>query len=313
MSVLRRGFLFFVTLATAAATPARGQAVPPAVAPANSASQSAPSIPDMSGTWVYLFCCGFQLPPSGPGPVTNRARRDGAADRNHYVGDYTNPVLKPQAAEVLKKRGEIELSGVPNPTPRNQCWPEGVPFVFSNFNMQVIQQPDRIIILYDHDHQVRYVRLNQPHPVQVTPSWYGDSVGHFDGDTLVIDTVGIKTDRPFAMVDWFGTPYTRALHVVERYRFIDDDAAKEAEERGAREIGPVQTGNGLLRDRDYKGRALQLQFTVEDEGVFTMPWSATITRRRSSDQWVEYVCAENTRGTYVVKDSAVPQADKPDF
>ena len=53
--------------------------------------------------------------------------------------------------------------------------------------------------------------MNQPHPAQVTPSWYGDFVGHYEGDTLVIDTVGTKTDRPFAMIDLYGTPYTERL------------------------------------------------------------------------------------------------------
>ena len=62
--------------------------------------------------------------------------------------------------------------------------------------------------------------MNQPHPAHVTPSWYGDSVGHYEGDTLVIDTVGIKVG-PFAMVDMYGTPHTEALHVVERYRLLD--------------------------------------------------------------------------------------------
>jgi hypothetical protein len=93
--------------------------------------------------------------------------------------------------------------------------------------MQMIQQPDKITILYLGDPQVRRVRMNEPHPAQVTPSRYGDSVGHYEGDTLVIDTVGLKTDRPFAMVDWYGTPYTQALHVVERYRLLDYEAAKE--------------------------------------------------------------------------------------
>ena len=51
-------------------------------------------------------------------------------------------------------------------------------------------------------------------------SWYGDSVGHYEGDTLVIDTVGIKIG-PFAMVDMYGTPYSEALHVVERYQLLD--------------------------------------------------------------------------------------------
>jgi len=61
----------------------------------------------------------------------------------------------------------------------------------------------------------------------VTPSWYGDSVGHYEGDTLVIDTVGVKIG-PFAMVDMYGTPHSPALHVVERYRLIDYAEAKEA-------------------------------------------------------------------------------------
>jgi hypothetical protein len=54
--------------------------------------------------------------------------------------------------------------------------------------------------------------MYQSHPAQVTPSWYGDSVGHYDGDTLVIDTLAVKIG-PFSLVDWFGTPYTEALHV----------------------------------------------------------------------------------------------------
>jgi hypothetical protein len=111
----------------------------------------------------------------------------------------------------------------------------------------------------------------------VTPSWYGDSVGHYEADTLVIDTVGVKSG-PFAMVDWYGTPYTQALHVVERYRLLDYEAAKEGLERDANEnFRPAVNDSGLTVDPNYKGKHLQLQFTVEDDGVFTMPWSATIT------------------------------------
>jgi hypothetical protein len=84
--------------------------------------------------------------------------------------------------------------------------------------MQMLQQPHQITFLYDYSYEIRHVRMNEPHPAHVTPSWYGDSVGRYEGDTLVIDTVGIRTDRPFAMLDFFGTPYTKALHVVERYR-----------------------------------------------------------------------------------------------
>jgi hypothetical protein len=137
-------------------------------------------------------------------------------------------------------------------------------------------------------------------------------VGHYDGDTLVIDTVGIKIG-PFSMVDWYGTPYTQALHVVERYRFIDYEAVKQAEERAARVVGRVSSGNGLAPDADHQDKGLQLEFTIEDAGAFTMPWSATITRRRSSSEWPELVCAENPHGYFPGKKAAIPTADKPDF
>ena len=153
--------------------------------------------------------------------------------------------------------------------------------------------------------------MNEPHPAQVTPSWYGNSVGHYEGDTLVIDTVGVKTGRPFAVVDWFGTQYTEALHVVERYRQLDYEAAKEGLERMAKENG---FSRGLLDAiPNYRGKHLQLHFTVDDEGVFKMPWSATITYRPALYEWGEYICAENIHEYYAGKDAAVPRAEKPDF
>jgi hypothetical protein len=75
---------------------------------------------------------------------------------------------------------------------------------------------------------VRRVWLNESHPQPLTPSLYGDSVGHYEGDTLVIDTVGVRTDRPYAMIDLFGTPYTKSLHIVERYR-LGKTQSKEQE------------------------------------------------------------------------------------
>jgi hypothetical protein len=190
--------------------------------------------------------------------------------------------------------------------------------------MQMLQQPGEITILYAEDHEVRRVRMNQNHPQHVRPSWYGDSVGPYEGDTLVIDTVGIKTDRPFAMVDMFGTPYTEKLHVVERYRLLDYEAAREALERNARENFDLQRARPgvatvtLQVDPNYRGKHLQLLFTVEDESVFTNPWSATITYRpgrnwNGSDEWPEAVCAENPHEYYAGKDSAVPTADKLEF
>ena len=112
------------------------------------------------------------------------------------------------------------------PTPANQCWPQPVPYILWTIGIQMLQEPDKITILYSNpDHEVRQVRMNRSHPAKVTPSWYGDSVGHYEGDTLVIDTVGIKNLRPSAMADVYGTPATtEALYVVERYRLVDDEA-----------------------------------------------------------------------------------------
>jgi hypothetical protein len=303
-----RMFLLLATMAAAAATPALGQT------PATQASGGThgASIPDFSGVWAHLTWPDFEPPAAGPGPVTNRARRNGVSDAYQLIGDYTNPILKPHAAGIVKALGEISLTGVPYPTPSNHCWPGGVPFVLYNIGMQMLQEPDKITILYSNDHEVRHVRLNQPHPADVTPSWYGDSVGHYEGDTLVIDTVGVKSG-PFAMLDMYGTPHSPRLHVVERYRLLDNETAKRVEERGQRLLSRFGRDPGLARNPDYKGEGLQLEFTVEDEAVFTRPWSAAISYRRPLGQWPEMVCAETTRDSFTGKAIGVPTANKPDF
>jgi hypothetical protein len=305
MNARWRDALLWMLLAAGLGTPALAQTI----TPASTATQGTQSVPDFSGIWWHPSLPGFEPPTSGPGPVTNRSRRNGASDYGQLVGDYTNPILKPQAAAVVKKFGDLSLAGVTYPNPANQCWPEPVPFIYKNFGLQILQQPDRITMLYEQDHEVRHVRLNQPHPGKVAPSWYGDSVGHYEGDTLVIDTLGTITKRPFPMIDLYGTPYTDKLHVVERYRLVSYEDAKEGLERDAKEnFRPPG-----IADRSYRGKYLQLVFTVEDEGVFTTPWTATITFGRGSDDWPETVCAENIHQYYFEKDSEVPTANKPDF
>jgi hypothetical protein len=305
---MQRHFVLFATLVVGA-SPVLGQQAVPTVHTAKIAAQGAAAIPDFSGIWRHGSLPWFEPPASGPGPVTNRSRRDGVSNYDQLVGDYTNPILQPWAAEVVKKYGEISLAGVTFPNPSNQCWPEPVPFIFKHGSMQMLQQPKQITILYNENHEIRHVRMNESHPAQVTPSFHGDSVGHYEGDTLVIDTVGGKTDRPFAMIDLFGTPYTKALHVVERYRLLDYEEAKDALERGDRENmhpqGPIS--------RNYTGKYLQVHLTIEDEGVFTTPWTATITYVLDSNPWPEIVCAENTHEYYYNKNSEVPSAAKPDF
>jgi hypothetical protein len=322
-----RDLLLLVSLAATEGTPAFGQ-VHPAVPGGD--TQGVASMPDFAGIWSHPSFPGFEPPASGPGPVVNKSRRPQVnfngqilpptnnvlvSNPAQLVGDFTNPILKPQAAEAVKKKGEMELGGTVGPTPTIQCWPEPVPYIFNGVALQMIQQPDKIIFLYPNDHQVRYARMNVAHLAQITPSWYGDSVGHYERDTLVIDTVRVKIG-PFAMVDFYGTPYTDALHVVERYRLLDYEAAKEGLDRDAREnLRPARGADaGPEPDYSYRGKHLQLHFTVEDEGVFTTPWSATITYRRGREAWREVVCAENTRELAIAgRDLAVPIARSPDF
>jgi hypothetical protein len=306
---LSQGLLLLITL-SAAVTPVLGQALAPAGESSGAAAHGATSIPDFSGIWAHPYLTGFEIPSSGPGPILNTQRqRNGVANFQMLVGDYNNPILQPWAAQVVKKHGEVSLAGKGYPTPSNQCWPGGVPYVFWDFLMQMWQQGNRITMLYRHGNEVRHVRMNQPHPAHVTPSWYGDSVGHYDGATLVIDTIGIKVG-PFAMVDMYGTPHTEALHVTERYRLIDYAAAQEAIARNDKENFRVRQ-DGF--DPDYRGKVLQLEFTVEDPGAFTTPWSSLITYRRSFNEWTDLICAENRHQYYDGVESAVPTAVKPDF
>ena len=325
---MRRNFLLFAAVATAAAMPAMAQTTS-AAGPTGSETHGAASIPDFTRIWTHPVFPWFEPPASGPGPITNLARwAEQRVDRlagsaaqpvgtvgisayDQLVGDYKSPILQPWAAAVVKKFGEMSRAGITYPNPSNQCWPYGMPFVYKEGIVQIMQQPDKITMLYTGggNRDVRRVRLNQPHPSPLTPSWYGDSVGHYEGDTLVVDTVGVKTDRPYAMLDLFGTPYTDKLHIVERYRLRDYDDVKDAIERNIKENWLF---NGDVFSQ-HRGKFLQLHVTIEDEGVFTTPWTATLTYVPGPDQIPEAVCAENLHEYYNNKNSDVPKAEKPDF
>jgi hypothetical protein len=277
------------------------------------ASESRTSIPDLSGLWARNSFA-YETPSAGLGPVENASRLpSGGRDRTMLVGDVTNPILTPHAAQIVQRFGEISKSGIGFPDPNNQCWPEGPPYIFRVLETQIVQDPNQILMLYSFDHQVRHIRLNQSHPVAATPFWYGDSIGHFEGETLVVDTVGIKLG-PFSMIDRFGTPYSEALHLVERIRLIDRTTANAAMERNERENGRIgPDGGGGRIDPNDTGKALQIAFTVEDPNIFTAPWSATVTYRRNIEPWQERVCAENMRNYGVAPDPKVPVASKPEF
>jgi hypothetical protein len=183
-----------------------------------------------------------------------------------------------------------------------------MPYIYKEFFVQLIQKPDEVLLFYDGNHEIRRVRLNESHPQPLTPSWNGDSVGHYEGDTLVVDTVGVRTDRPYAMIDLFGTPYSKSLHIVERYRLRDYDDVKDAIERSRKEnwwfAGDIWSG--------HRGKFLQIHVTIEDEGAFTVPWTATLTYVPRQIQFPEEVCAENLMWL-PGQQMNVPTADKPDF
>jgi hypothetical protein len=314
-------FLVLVTLATAAATPALAQTATTGAAPTGAAS-----IPNLTGSWNHPAFPWFEPPASGPGPITNLVRgpqrvggatgsqaspatKDGVSNYDQLVGDYKSPILQPWAAEVVKRFGDISLKGITYPNPSNQCWPEPMPFTYKQFLVMLIQKPDEVLLYYNGNGDIRHVRLNEPHRKPLTPSWYGDSVGHYEGDTLVVDTIGQKTDRKYAMIDLFGTPYTKSLHIVERYRLRDYDDVKDAIERNKKE-------NWLFNGdpfTNHRGKFLQLHVTIEDEGVFTTPWTATLTYIPGPADWPEVICAENRAQYYTNDETDVPRADKPDF
>jgi hypothetical protein len=314
MSLQRRYFLLVVI----AATLVFGQAVVPTVAPANGGTETAASIPDLSGIWGRWF--NLEPPSSGPGPIVSKLRRPDGSIVQSVVGDYTDPILRPEVAATVKKIGEMELGGTVLPNPHNQCWPEPTPFTLSiQLGMQLIQLKDRVVLLYLSDHQVRHVRLNVPHSAHPVPSWQGESVGHYEGDTLVIDTIGQKVG-PLSMVDRYGTPFSPALRVIERYRLIDGATARDLQLKhestyfGAGRSSPPANpyGRGEI-DPDPTKPGLQVEITVDDPATFTTPWSAFVTYRRAQGTWPEAVCAENTRGAGSSWVSTVPQALKPDF
>ena len=274
---------------------------------------AADAVPDFAGMWGRN-AFNFEPIPGGPQPVVNIKRLpSGINDPNALVGDHKNPILKPEAAEIVRKRGEISLSGDAFPDPSNHCAPYAPPFTFSmQLGLQLLQTKDHITLLYNQDDQVRRVRLNGRHPAKVVPSAMGDSIGHYEGDTLIVDTVGVKTG-PLAMMDRYGTPRSEAMHLVERYRLIDYDAATQAADKHQKEDGPAGLGGNVSVDRNYKGKGLLLTFTIEDPKYLTQPLTAKVTYRRITGPWTEQICAENPFEYYSGHYTAVPTAERPDF
>jgi hypothetical protein len=155
--------------------------------------------------------------------------------------------------------------------------------------------------------------MNGTRPTKLPPSPTGDSVGHWEDDTLVIDTIGVWTDA-LTSVDRFGTPQSEAMHIIERYRLIDGAVAKAQIDKFETAEGTVGGGQrvaGYNPDTSLKG--LQLEITMEDPKVFVTPLTARVTYRRVISQWQESVCAENPMEHYPGEWVGLPRADRPDF
>jgi hypothetical protein len=263
------------TLAAGAALSAEGSSVGAAV-------------PDFSTNAVGWIAQGvnFQMPPYGPHHVVNDPaypfKPPGRGEAPTFrVADLTNPILQPWAREELKKRNERIIGGGTGYTRQVSCWPMGVPafLLYPAQPIYFVQAPNEVLMISQMDQQVRHVYLNKFHSTNVKSSWYGESVGHYEGDTLVVDTIGMNNQT---WIDNYRTPHSERLRVIERFHMI----------------------NG--------GKTLEVNVHVEDPGAFTMPWNA-VQRYDRVDQGPlsEFICPENNMNVGDI--DPMPVAENPDF
>ena len=246
--------------------------------------------PNSDTGWIPARPAGddFIAPESGPGPVMSEKDHpyvpNGQGQVSYRIADLSSPILQPWAAERMKQPNEDVRAGKVPFTADSRCWPGGVPGfdIYARVRpIYFLQTPKEVTIIEESDMQVRHIYLNVPHSARPALSWYGESVGHYEGDTLVVDTIGLN-DKTF--VDSYRTPHTTQLHVVERFKMLDG------------------------------GKILQASIAVDDPGAFNMPWSAIQRwRRREEGPIIELICAENHADYFHNESGPIPTADKPDF
>jgi hypothetical protein len=196
--------------------------------------------------------------------------------------DAGNPNLAQWAKDELKKDNARQDKGFAMWSRSARCWSQGVPVFLLNPARPTyfIQTPKEVVMISETDHQVRRIYLNVPHSANPKPSWYGESVGHYEGDTLVIDTIG-QTTKSF--IDNFRTPHGPKLHVVERFRIVEG------------------------------GKTLEEEITVEDPDTLIKPWHVTHRARKVDQPMQESSCAESGGDHFPVQAEPIPQTDKIDF
>jgi hypothetical protein len=276
--------------AGAAFGPAQGQG----------ASRQDASIPNFAPSsamgWLKAGIGDEFLPPdTGPGPVVADTTQNFGSNflitpgnpRPFRIADLKNPILQPWVVEQMRKANEDVLAGKVGFTARSRCWPHGVPgfLLYPVHPIFFIQTSNEVVMTWGQDFQLRHVFLNVPHSAHPKPSWYGESVGHYEnGDTLVVDTIGFN-DRTY--IDNFRTPHTDKLHVVERFTLVKG------------------------------GDEMEVKVRVEDTGAFTTPWNAAQRYRRDQRKEEvplhEMVCAENNEDHFNQGLVPIPQADKAEF
>jgi hypothetical protein len=247
--------------------------------PAAAQTNAVPNFQSGPGAWRHPF--GGEFPPVQGSALPTRedpSRPFVSAVQSFRFGDLSNPNLMPWVKDAMKKdideidHGKIQFSA------NSSCLPAGVPmFDLLPGPFVIAQTPTQIVMMEEQGPSVRHIYLNVPHSADVKPSWLGESVGRYVGDSLVIDTIGVSTKT---VVDSFRTPHTDKLHVVERWHLIDG------------------------------GNMLQVDITVDDPGAFYRPWRTYQRYQRTPRPLEEDICAENNTNLF---DYHIPVANKPDF
>ncbi len=286
--VLATGVLLAATTdRETSAQPTDPRGVAPDAVMSTAAASAASGIPDFEvGEGLGWREVGdlFLPPPSGPGPVTQDPKYPFNFRRDYRIADTTNPILQPWAAEQMQKSNAAVLAGGIGFRPRERCLPGGVPefdFYARVEEYYFLQGPKEVIFVNSGGPEIRHIFLNVPHSANPKLSWYGESVGHYEGnDTLVVDTIGLS---PKSYVDDFRTPHTDKLHVVERFKMSPDH------------------------------KHLEALITVDDPGTFTTQWSGIQRFNLQRRPLTESPCAENNENFFNYEQPKMPTADKPDF
>ena len=237
--------------------------------------------------WVSIGT-DYVAVPGGPQPVTfdaaHRYVPNGSGQQPTFrVADLSNPNLTDFAKAELKKSNDMVLSGFAMYARESRCWMTGVPTYVLNPAQPtfIVQEPKKITMMWQMDQQVRHVYLDVPHSANPKPSWYGESVGHYEGDTLVVDTVGQNTKT---FIDNYRTPHSDKLHVVERFHLIEG------------------------------GEKLQADITIEDPAALKRPLHVIHQWRKVQGPMTESRCADGESfNPFGQRAELIPVATKPEF